>query len=141
MAKEPNFRLAYLYLGFTRPIGKMTPVCQVGRQLLQLLCVFLLLLTLVAHFVNTLLVYDRQTLLDLRITAKNLVKFDHYGRKTDPHFLSDIPTYLRRTLAPPPRRKRHRRQGKRSSCLVRLRAGLVRSDRGGYGAGPRLCVS
>ena len=104
----------------------MAPVCQAGRQLLQLLqlfCVFLLFLTLVAHTVNTLLVYDRQTLLDLRVTAKNPVKFGYYRSKTDPHFLSDIPTYLRRNLAPSPRRKQHRRQGKRSGCLVRLRAG------------------
>lgn len=38
-------------------------------------------------------------------------------------------------------RKRYRRRGKRSGCLVRLRAVFVRPDRGGYGAGPRLCVA
>ena len=51
----------------------MAPVCEAGRHLLRLLCVFLLLLTLATHTVNTLLVYDRQTLLDLRITAKILL--------------------------------------------------------------------
>lgn len=119
----------------------MAPVCEAGRHLLRLLCVFLLLVTLVIHTVNTLLVYDRQTLLDLRISAKNLVNFDSYGQKTLPPFLSDFPSYLCHTPVPLPRRKCHRRRGKRSGCLVRLRAGLVRSDRGGYGAGPRLCIS
>ena len=123
------------------PTPFMAPVCVAGRQLLRPLCVFLLFVILVAQTVNTLLVYDRQTLLDLRISAKNLINFDYYGQKTLPPFLLDIPTHLCRTPALPPRQKRHRRRGKRSGCLVRLRTGLVRPDRGGYGAGPRLCIS
>ena len=39
----------------------MAPVCDADRQLLRLLYVSLLLATIVAHTVNTLLVYDRQT--------------------------------------------------------------------------------
>ena len=102
---------------------------------------FLLLVTLVSHTVNTLLVYDRQTLLDLRISAKNLVHFDSYGQKTLPSFLSEFPSYICRTPASPALQKRPRRQGKRSGCLVRLRAGLVHFDQRGYGAAPHLCIS
>ncbi|CAG5851108.1 unnamed protein product [Menidia menidia] len=105
---------------------KMAPVWEAGHQLLRLLCVFLLFVTHVAHAANTLRVFDRQTLLDLRIYAKDLVNFNYYGQKSP--FLSDISTYLCLTPAPPPQRKRHRCRGKRSGCLVRLRAGLLRTD-------------
>ena len=65
--------------------GMMASVCQAGRQLLRLLCVFLLLVTL-AHTVNTLLVYNRQSLLDLRISAKYFVNSDYYGQKNSASF-------------------------------------------------------
>uniref|UniRef100_A0A8C5AN71 Reverse transcriptase domain-containing protein n=1 Tax=Gadus morhua TaxID=8049 RepID=A0A8C5AN71_GADMO len=114
----------------------MAPVCQARRQVLYLLCLFLLLLTLV-HNINALLVYDRQTLLDLRNAAINLKKSDYCEGGTP--FPPDLPADLRRTLAPLPRRRRYRRRGKRSGYLVKLRLGLARPDR--YGAAPRLCVS
>ena len=102
---------------------------------------FLLLVTLVAHTVNTLLVYDCQTLLNLRLSDKILGNFDYYGQRTLPPFLSDFLTYLCCTPVPPPQRKWHHRRGKHSGCLVRLKAGLVRPDRGGYGAGPCIWIS
>ena len=64
----------------------------------------------VTQTVNALLVYDRQTLLDLRTSAKNLVNFDSY-EQTLPPSLSDSPSYLCRTPAPPLLRKRHRHRG------------------------------
>lgn len=105
----------------------------------------LLLPSLVAHNVNSAGVCC-QTLLNLRIFAKDLVNLDLYGQKSLPPFLSDIPTYLCRTPAPLSRRKRrHRRRGKRGGRLVRPRAGWVRTVRGGCGtvaplAGPCRCL-
>ena len=86
----------------------MAPVCQARRQVLYLLCLFLLLLTLV-HNINARLVYDRQTLLDLRNAAINFQKSD-YCEGGIP-FPPDLPADLRRKLAPLPRRRRYRRRG------------------------------
>lgn len=58
----------------------MAPVCVARRLSLLALCVFVLYVSLVALNVNSLLVYNRQTLLDLRLYAKVLVKSDHSGR-------------------------------------------------------------
>jgi len=104
-------------------------------------CVFLLFLTLVAHNPDSLLVCDCQMLLDLRISEIDLAILDHYEQQTLLPFLSGIPGYLCRTSSPLPWRKRYRRRNKRGGCLVRLRAGLVRPDHGGYRGLPRLCVS
>ena len=113
------------------------------RLSLPMLSVFLLLVLLVDCTVNALLVYDRQTLLDLRSSATDIIKFDHNGYETLPPFLSDSPAYLRRAPAPPPRRKRHRRRGKRSGYLVRLKAGSTHPPggvRSGYGSIPRPSI-
>lgn len=106
----------------------MAPVCKAFHLSLSTLCVFLLLLSLVLLNVNSLLVYDHQTLLDLNISAKDLAKSDYNEHKTLPPFLSQIPAYLRSASVPLPWPKRHCRRGKCSSSLVRLKAGLVHSS-------------
>ncbi|CAI5695105.1 unnamed protein product [Oreochromis niloticus] len=72
--------------------------------------------------------YNRQTLLDLRLVASDLTNTTYTGHKTLPPFLCGIPANLCRTLAPASRRKRFRRRGKRSGLLVKLKAYLVRSS-------------
>ncbi|XP_025756995.1 uncharacterized protein LOC112843178 [Oreochromis niloticus] len=72
--------------------------------------------------------YNRQTLLDLRLVASDLTNTTYTGHKTLPPFLAGIPANLCRTLAPASRRKRFRRRGKRSGLLVKLEAYLVRSS-------------
>ena len=52
----------------------LAPVCVACHLFLTTLCVFVLFLSLVSVNVNSLLVYDRQTLLDLQFSAKDLVK-------------------------------------------------------------------
>ncbi|KAL3965749.1 hypothetical protein ACER0C_031816 [Sarotherodon galilaeus] len=78
--------------------------------------------------VNPLLMYNRQTLLDLRLVASDLTNTTYTGHKTLPPFLAGIPANLCRTLAPASRRKRFRRRGKRSGLLVKLKVYLVRSS-------------
>ena len=90
----PSYYKRKLFLATRDWKSKMVPAWEAGCQLLWLLCVFLLLVTLVTHTVNTLLVYDRQMLLNLRTSAKKLVNCDSYGQKTLPHFLSDFLSYL-----------------------------------------------
>ncbi|XP_019211454.1 skin secretory protein xP2-like [Oreochromis niloticus] len=72
--------------------------------------------------------YNRQTLLDLRLVASDLTNTTYTGHKTLPPFLAGIPANLCRTLAPASRRKRFRRRGKRSGLLVKLKVYLVRSS-------------
>ncbi|KAL1256516.1 hypothetical protein QQF64_012061 [Cirrhinus molitorella] len=67
-----------------------------------------------------------KTLLDLRSSTKEFVKFDYGGQKTLPPVLLGIPSYLCRYPGLHPRRKRHRRRGKRSGRLVRMKACLMR---------------
>lgn len=85
----------------------------------------MLFVSIVISNVSSLLVYDRQTLLDLCPSAKDFAKIDHDhdGHTTfqSLHF-SGIPTHLWRTLPPLLQRKRRRRQGKRSGELVKLKA-------------------
>lgn len=103
----------------------MAPVCVARRLSLPLLCLFVLFF--IAR-VNPLLMYNRQTLLDLRLVASDLTNTTYTGHKTLPPFLCGIPANLCRTLAPASRRKRFRRRGKRSGLLVKLKAYLVRSS-------------
>ncbi len=124
--------------------SKMTPVCVACRLALQALCGFVLFVSLAVQNVESLLVYDRQTLLNFRHSAKDLVKFDYAGQKTLPPLLSGIPAYLCRLHVIHPRRKRHRRQGKRGGRLVRVKTGLALSSMGSwieYRAVPRLSIS
>ncbi|CAI5695095.1 unnamed protein product, partial [Oreochromis niloticus] len=104
----------------------MAPVCVARRLSLPLLCLFVLGFFIAR--VNPLLMYNRQTLLDLRLVASDLTNTTYTGHKTLPPFLCGIPANLCRTLAPASRRKRFRRRGKRSGLLVKLKAYLVRSS-------------
>ncbi|XP_054870838.1 uncharacterized protein LOC118471156 isoform X2 [Amphiprion ocellaris] len=81
---------------------------------LRTFLVFLLVLLVVTVDVSSLLVYDRQALLDLRPSFEKLVSFEPDGHKTGcPPLLSGIPA--------------RRRQGKRGGRLVKLKAWLVLS--------------
>lgn len=97
-------------------------MCVACRLSLPMLCVFVLFVSCLTVNVSSLLVYNRQTLLDLRLQVKDLVKLNQDGHQTLPPLLSGIPAHLCRTPAPPPRRKRTcRRRGKRSGWLVKLK--------------------
>ncbi|KAE8278126.1 hypothetical protein D5F01_LYC23799 [Larimichthys crocea] len=106
----------------------MAPVCVPGRLLLLQYLVFLVFSTLVITQIKSLLVYDRQFLLDVRHNVRTLGAFEHGGQKTVPPLLAGIPTHLCRALALPPRRKRLRRCGKRGGLLVKLKAWLAGSS-------------
>ncbi len=81
---------------------------------LPLLCVLLLLLliTVFVKNVSPLLMYDRQTLLNIR---DSLIKPTIYGyrgqSKTLPLFLASVPHYLQRLPVHLPRKRRHRKRG------------------------------
>ena len=72
--------------------SKMAPVYVACRLSLATWFMFILFMSLVTDTVNSLLAYDRQTLLDIRLSAKNLWEFDCCDQKTfcSP-FLSGIP--------------------------------------------------
>lgn len=102
----------------------MAPVCVASSLSLCALSVFTFTLN-----VNSLLVYDRQTLLDLRPLSVNLLKPRYIpGQRVCPPLLSGIPPYLLRGAVAPLRRTRRRRRGKRSGRLVRLRACFAASS-------------
>ncbi|XP_055512319.1 uncharacterized protein LOC129709775 [Leucoraja erinacea] len=98
----------------------MAPVCVACRQLLSELCVLFVIVSILTLDVDSLLVYDRQTLLDLCS-----VDLAGGGRGTLPPLLARAPVRLCLVLAPLPRRKRKRRRGKRGGRLVRLKACLA----------------
>ncbi|XP_049924017.1 LOW QUALITY PROTEIN: uncharacterized protein LOC126404683 [Epinephelus moara] len=114
----------------------MAPVCMAGRLLLPLWLAFLLFVILGTVQIESLLVYDHQSILDLRHNVRDLSIFDHGGQKTLPPLLSEILTHLYRASALPPRQKRLRRRGKRGGRLVKLKVCLARSSsisRSGHG--------
>ncbi|CAJ1061240.1 RNA-directed DNA polymerase from mobile element jockey [Xyrichtys novacula] len=123
--------------------SKMAPVCVACRLSLSALFLFVLFVSFVISKVSSLYVYDHQTLLDLRPSAKDLVKVDpdHCGHTTfKPFHPCGIPAHLRCTFAPFPRRKRRRRRGKRSGQQVKVKSLLARSSvvslrRNGVGSG------
>ncbi|XP_061840728.1 uncharacterized protein [Nerophis lumbriciformis] len=97
----------------------MAPVCALACRLsLSALFVFVLFASVVVS-VNSLLVYDRQTLLDLCPSLTGMVNF-HVGfsKSQAPYSPSRIPAFLSRPQAPLPRRRRHRRRGKRGGQLA-----------------------
>lgn len=108
--------------------GKMAPVCVAGRLLLLQCLVFLLFLIIGTKQIESLLVYDRQSLLFLRQRIGNFTAFNHNGRNTLPPLLAGIPPHLYWASALPSRRKRPRRRGSRSGRLVKLKLWLSRSS-------------
>ncbi|KAL7866039.1 hypothetical protein SRHO_G00112860 [Serrasalmus rhombeus] len=107
--------------------GKMAPVCVAGRLLLTMWFVFLLLLSVGFSQSNSLLVYDRKSLLDIKNVVTNLGACDCNGQKTRSTLLSGIPSHLCRALAQASCRKR-RRRGTRSGRLVKLKLCLSGSS-------------
>lgn len=68
----------------------MVPLCVASR--LPLSALFVLFLSLVTKNANSVLVYDRQALFNIRFATEKLVKYDLGGQKTSlPPFLSGIP--------------------------------------------------
>ncbi|KAL6478666.1 hypothetical protein MHYP_G00120990 [Metynnis hypsauchen] len=119
----------------------MAPVCVAGRLFLL---VWLVLLSFGTSHIKSLLVYDRQFLLDLRHNVSDLAVFNHGGQNTLPPLLSGIPTHLYRASASTSQRKRRRRRGKRSGQLVKLKVCLARSSsisRTGHGLSLPFVVS
>lgn len=101
----------------------MAQVYVACRLSLSVLFVFV---PVVTNHVDSLLVYDRQALLNIRHTTENLVKFNLHGQNAFPlPDLSGIPAHLRHAPAPPSRRKRPKRRGKHSRLQVKLKAYLA----------------
>lgn len=89
----------------------MAPVCVARRLTLPAVLVFMLILTIVPSNLNSLLCYDHQALLKIKLSVDTLVKFDLNGQGSPPPpLLSDVP---------------YRRHGKRSGSLVKIKAYLA----------------
>ncbi|CAM4550428.1 unnamed protein product [Leuciscus chuanchicus] len=113
----------------------MAPVCKASRLSASRCVCFLFAAVLFLCFccrdVTSLLVYDRQTLFDIRVSCEALgLSRDRLGEQAGglPPWLFNIPDYLRCVPCDFPRKKRHRRRGRRGGVLVRLRAYLRSSD-------------
>lgn len=102
----------------------MAPMGVASRLSPATLLVFVLFLSLCIGEIRSLLVYDRQTLLDLQFSFKDIAALKHDEQKSFPPFLSGIPAYLYRASAPPSQRKSYRHRGKRSGRLVKLKVWL-----------------
>lgn len=101
----------------------MAPVCVARRLTLPAVLMFMLILTIVPSNINSLLRYDRQVLLRIKLS---LVKFDLNGHKTPPPpLLSDVPAHLLRAEVSLPCRRRCRRRGKRGGSLVKIKTYLA----------------
>uniref|UniRef100_A0A1A8AHR4 Endonuclease/exonuclease/phosphatase domain-containing protein n=1 Tax=Nothobranchius furzeri TaxID=105023 RepID=A0A1A8AHR4_NOTFU len=99
---------------------KMAPVCLACRFVLELFLI-LLFLSVFIFDANSLLIYERQQLLDLKISAKTISGSYKDGQKVLPPFLASVPPYLCRVPAPPPWRRRQRRRGKRGGKLAKMK--------------------
>lgn len=116
----------------------MAPVSVACRLSLQTVVVFLLFLSLIVPSANSLLVYDRQTLLNIRYLCEYRERVSEDGQKTfysSP--LLNIPAYLHRLPIPSTRRRR-RYRGRRSGRLLKLKASLACSTVAGY-TGSAFC--
>ena len=101
-------------------------VCVLPPVTASAVCVFMLFVLLLALDVDSLLVHDRQKLLDLRFSAEDVVKLADGGRETLPQLLARVPAHMWHSPVPLSRRKSYCHWGKHSSRLVRLKARLVR---------------
>lgn len=121
----------------------MAPLCVAGRLLpVPVLFVFVLFVSLLVQDVTAILVYDRQMLINIKITVDILAGKERGGSCSYFHpDLSAVPLALYRLSAPCafPLKKRRRRRGKRGGLSVKLKAKLLMEsrsnfDRHGYGA-------
>ena len=78
----------------------MAPVCVADRLVLLQVFVLLLLSIIGTKQIESLLVYDRQSLLFIRRNISDLSTFDHGGQYTSPPFLAGIPPHLYRAPGP-----------------------------------------
>lgn len=99
----------------------MAPVCVAAHLSLPTLCVFILFLTHVVH--KTRLRCDHQTL-DLQPLVQNIVSFGADRQQPLLPVLLEILGYLYWVPTLPSRRKHHRRRGKQSGRLVKLKVSL-----------------
>lgn len=104
---------------------KMAPVYAACRLLLLVPLVFVLFLSTICKNVDSLLVYDRQTLLNIRSATNDLVNYDRSEQRTSLPFASTIPFYLWRAPVPLFWRRRYRRRGKCRGLLVKIKRHLV----------------
>ncbi|XP_026176392.1 uncharacterized protein LOC113138288 [Mastacembelus armatus] len=119
----------------------MAPLCMAGRLSL-LMSAMLIFLVYYPQMITSVLVYDRQTLLNLRSAAREVLLSDGCGQNQLPPLFSGPPYYLCHRMLPP--RRRRRRRGCRAGWLVRSRAGLRGASTAsgtGCGRSPRFCVS
>ncbi len=99
--------------------------CVCGRRPpLPVLFGIVLVLSVVTENVNSLLAYDRQTLLDIRLASQDLITFPKHRTFPRPLLLANIPQHL--YTVPPPRRRQHktRSRGKRGGRLMKHKATL-----------------
>ncbi len=86
-------------------------------------------LTTVLNTAESLLVYDRQTLFDIRSAMENTAIYNvNRGGKYNsppPPLLRGLPAYLCRTLCSLGRKKRSRRHGKRGGLLVKVKTRMA----------------
>lgn len=87
---------------------KMAPLCVAGCLLLLQWVLFLLFSTFGTTQIESLLVYDCLSLLDLRHNVRDLGAFKQSEHKTVPPLLVGVPTHLCWASAPPLRQKHPR---------------------------------
>lgn len=96
-------------------------VCKVLRQ--SLLLILLFTVSVYVFDASALLVYDRQSLLQIKASYElflNRSKNEHSN--APPPLQAPVPAFLQRAPCVIPRRKRPRRRRKRAGVLVRVRA-------------------
>ncbi len=117
--------LEWLGCCLVRVLKKMAPVFLACRLLLSCLLVWLSVLSLNCC---TLLIYDRQALLDIRnsvtFTNSYTSDVDCSFDNTNESFRMVIPDCIRRWPLNIPRRKRRRKRGNRGGYIVKLKAHL-----------------
>lgn len=105
----------------------MAPECMARRPRLSdplLLCVFILFLSLLLNNADSLLIYNRETLLNIRLATEKLVRTSADGQDFfPPPLLSGVPAHLGYTPTPS-HKKRFKRWRKRSGLLVKLKSYL-----------------
>ncbi|ROI15199.1 hypothetical protein DPX16_8998 [Anabarilius grahami] len=105
----------------------MAPVKVACRLSLSIMSsMWLLICTLLPFNYVESLVYDRQTLLDIRKSYMDVfeAKIEIFADYTQGSILRDIPDFLRRQPLDIIQRKRRRRRGKRGGVVVRLKIHL-----------------
>ncbi|KAK7916288.1 hypothetical protein WMY93_012049 [Mugilogobius chulae] len=102
-----------------------TPAVCTALRLQAYLALFIVWIYACCSNVSATLVYDRQSLLNIRASHETFLKRSCvYQFFPPPPLLASVPAYLRVTPFAEPRRKRSRRRRKRGGVLVKIRAYL-----------------